>query len=100
MLRYPRAIRYAARRVALALIVVAGVVYLTLVIADLVPGDPAATWAGPHASAAQLARARQYLGLNEPLPVRIGRYFVFFFNDTATTEIYTHQPVLSDIGTA
>src|SRR5690242_17305387 len=100
MLRYPRAIRYAARRVALALVVVAGVVILTFVIADLVPGDPAATWAGPHASAAQLARARQYLGLNEPLPVRIGRYFGGIATGDWGTSIHTHQPVLSDIGTA
>jgi peptide/nickel transport system permease protein len=100
MLRYPRAIRYAARRVALALVVVAGVVILTFAIADLVPGDPAATWAGPHASAAQLARARQYLGLNEPLPVRIGRYFGGIATGDWGTSIHTHQPVLSDIGTA
>src|SRR5262249_58984283 len=45
---------YVARRVALAVLVVAGVVVLTFVIAHLVPGDPAATWAGPHASAAQV----------------------------------------------
>src|SRR5262244_1767282 len=58
--------RYVIRRVALALVVVAGVVILTFVIADVVPGDPAASWAGPHASAAQIARARHYLGLDQP----------------------------------
>ena len=52
---------YVARRVALAVLVVAGVIVLTFVIAHLVPGDPAATWAGPHASAAQIAAARRYL---------------------------------------
>ena len=35
-------IRYVVRRVALAVVVVAGVVILTFVIADVVPGDPAA----------------------------------------------------------
>jgi peptide/nickel transport system permease protein len=100
MLRDPRVIRYVARRGALALVVVIGVVILTFVISDLVPGDPAATWAGPHASAAQLARARQYLGLNEPLPVRIGRYFGGVVSGDWGTSIHTRQPVLSDIGTA
>ena len=100
MLRYPRVVRYAARRVALALVVVTGVVILTFVLADLVPGDPAATWAGPHASAAQLARARQYLGLNEPLPVRSGRYFAGIATGDWGVSIHTRQPVLSDIGTA
>lgn len=93
-------IRYVIRRVALALVVVTGVVILTFVIADVVPGDPAVTWAGPHASAAEIARARQYLGLNEPLPVRIGRYFGGILTGNWGTSIHTHQPVLSDIGTA
>jgi peptide/nickel transport system permease protein len=93
-------IRYAIRRIVLALVVVAGVVILTFVIADLVPGDPAATWAGPHASAAEVARARQYLGLNAPLPVRIGRYFGGILTGDWGVSIHTHQPVLSDIGTA
>jgi peptide/nickel transport system permease protein len=92
--------RYTIRRVALAIVVVAGVVILTFVIAGLVPGDPAVAWAGPHASAAQLARARQYLGLDQPLPVRIGKYFGGILTGNWGTSIHTHQPVLSDIGTA
>jgi len=93
-------IRYTIRRVALAIVVVAGVVILTFVIADLVPGDPAVAWAGPHASAAQLARARQHLGLDQPLPVRIGKYFGGILTGNWGNSIHTHQPVLSDIGTA
>ena len=92
--------RYVIRRVALALVVVAGVVILTFVIADVVPGDPAATWAGPHASAAQVARARQYLGLDKPLPVRIARYFGGILTGNWGISAHTHNPVLSDIGTA
>lgn len=93
-------IPYVVRRVVLALVVVAGVVILTFVIADVVPGDPAATWAGPHPSAAQLARARQFLGLNQPLPVRIVKYFGGILTGDWGTSIHTHRSVLSDIGTA
>jgi peptide/nickel transport system permease protein len=93
-------IHYVTRRVALALVVVAGVVILTFVIADVVPGDPAASWAGPHASAAQLARARQFLGLDQPLIVRIGRYFGGIVTGNWGISIHTHRPVLSDIGIA
>ena len=49
---------FLARRAALAAVVVAGVIVATFVIARVVPGDPAASWAGPHASAAQVAAAR------------------------------------------
>jgi peptide/nickel transport system permease protein len=93
-------IRYILRRVALALVVVAGVVILTFVVADVVPGDPAASWAGPHASAAQIARARHHLGLDQPLAVRIGKYFGGIVTGNWGTSIHTHRAVLSDLSTA
>lgn len=89
--------RYVARRVVLAILVVAGVVVLTFVIARIVPGDPAASWAGPHASRAELARVRRDLGLDQPLPIQIGRYFVGVSDGDWGISIHTHQPVLSDI---
>jgi len=89
--------RYVARRVALAVLVVAGVVVLTFVIARVVPGDPAASWAGPHASRAEIARVRHELDLDQPLPVQIGRYFLGILKGDWGTSIHTHQPVLSDL---
>jgi len=88
---------YVARRVALAVLVVAGVVVLTFVIAHLVPGDPAATWAGPHASAAQVAAARRYLGLDRPPAVQLLSYFGGILSGNWGVSIHTHQPVLSDL---
>jgi peptide/nickel transport system permease protein len=89
--------RYVARRIALAILVVAGVVVLTFVIARVVPGDPAASWAGPHASRAEIARVRHELSLDRPLPVQIGRYFVGVLDGDWGTSIHTHRSVLSDI---
>jgi peptide/nickel transport system permease protein len=91
---------YVVRRVALALVVIAGVVILTFVISDVVPGNPAAAWAGPHASAAQVAAATRYLGLNQPLPVRVVKYFGGILSGNWGVSIHTHRPVLSDLGTA
>ena len=91
---------YIARRAALAVLVVAGVIILTFVIAHAVPGDPAATWAGPHATAAQIARARRFLGLNRPLPVQLASYFAGIASCNWGVSIHTHQPVLSDLATA
>jgi peptide/nickel transport system permease protein len=92
-------IRFLARRVALGLLVVAGVVVLTFVIARVIPGDPASSWVGPHASAAQLKAARHALGLDRPLPVQIWRYFRGVASGDWGVSIHTHQPVLSDLGT-
>ncbi|HEY1704806.1 MAG TPA: ABC transporter permease [Trebonia sp.] len=91
---------YVVRRVSLALVVIAGVVIVTFVIADVVPGNPAVAWAGPHASAAQIARAARYLGLDQPLPVRIVRYFGGILTGDWGVSIHTHQPVLANIAVA
>jgi peptide/nickel transport system permease protein len=91
---------YVVRRCALAVLVVAGVVIMTFVIAHAVPGDPAATWAGPHASAAQVASARRFLGLDRPLPVQLVSYFGGILSGDWGVSIHTHQTVLSDLGTA
>ena len=89
--------RYIVRRVALAILVVAGVIALTFVMARVVPGDPAASWAGPHVSRAELARVRHDLGLDLPLPQQIARYFTGVAEGDWGTSIHTHQPVVSDI---
>ncbi|HTG48749.1 MAG TPA: ABC transporter permease [Actinomycetota bacterium] len=89
--------RYLLRRVALAVLVVVGVVVLTFVIARVIPGDPAASWAGPHASRQEIAQVRTELGLDLPLPQQILRYFSGVLRGNWGTSIHTHQPVLSDI---
>ena len=91
---------YIARRIVLAGVVVAGVIVLTFVIARVVPGDPAATWAGPHASAAQVAAARRFLGLDRPPAEQLASYFAGIATGNWGVSIHTHQPVLADIGAA
>jgi peptide/nickel transport system permease protein len=90
-------LRYLARRAALAVVVVAGVVTLTFVVARVVPGDPAAAWAGPHASPAEIAAVRHRLGLDRSLPVQIARFFAGVARGDWGTSVHTHQPVLSDL---
>jgi peptide/nickel transport system permease protein len=91
---------YVARRVALAVGVVAGVIVLTFVIAHVVPGDPAATWAGPHPTAAQVAAARRYLGLDRPAAVQLLSYFGGILTGNWGVSIHTHRPVLTDLAAA
>jgi len=90
---------YLARRAVLAVVVVAGVIILTFMVAHVVPGDPAATWAGPHASAGQVAAARRFLGLDRPLPVQLAAYFGGIATGNWGVAIHTHRPVLSDLAT-
>lgn len=90
--------RYVVRRLALAALVVVGVVILTFVVARVVPGDPAATWAGPRARPEQIERARQELGLDRPLPLQIGQYLGGIATGDWGVSLRTRRPVLQDIG--
>jgi peptide/nickel transport system permease protein len=89
--------RYVLRRIALAVLVVIGVVVLTFVIARVVPGDPAASWAGPHASQQEIASVRHRLGLDHSLPSQIAMFFSGVLRGDWGTSIHTHQPVLRDL---
>ncbi|HUC57348.1 MAG TPA: ABC transporter permease [Streptosporangiaceae bacterium] len=91
---------FVARRIVLAFVVIVGVIIVTFVVAHVVPGDPAATWAGPHASAAQIAAARRFLGLDRPLIAQLGSYLGGIATGNWGVSIHTHRPVLSDLLTA
>jgi peptide/nickel transport system permease protein len=93
-------IRYAVHRVALGVLVVAGVVVLTFVIARVVPGDPAVTYAGPRASRAQLAQTRRQLRLDRPAVVQLADYVKGIVQGDWGTSYRTKRPVLSDLQTA
>jgi peptide/nickel transport system permease protein len=90
--------RFVVRRLALAALVVLGVVVLTFVIARVVPGDPAATWAGPRARPEQIEKAREELGLDRPLPAQIAQYVGGVATGDWGVSLRTRRPVLQDIG--
>jgi len=89
--------RFLVRRLTLAAVVVVGVVVLTFVIARVVPGDPAATWAGPRARPEQIQRAREQLGLDRPMPVQIVQYLGGVVTGDWGLSLRTRRPVLEDI---
>ncbi len=66
--------RYIFRRLALAIVVLVGVMLLTFIVARVVPSDPAALYAGPRPNAQQIADVRVKLGLDQPMPVQFARY--------------------------
>jgi peptide/nickel transport system permease protein len=92
--------RYMLRRVGQATLVVAGVVVVTFVVMRLVPGDPAVTYAGPRASAQQLERVRDELGLDRSLAAQLWDYLTSLVRGDWGTSLHTRQDVLSDISIA
>ncbi|MEV0582203.1 ABC transporter permease [Nonomuraea sp. NPDC050310] len=90
-------LRYLIRRLGQALLVVAGVVVLTFAIMRLLPGDPAVAYAGPKATAAELAEVRARFGLDAPLPVQLWEYVRDLLSGDLGTSLHTRQPVLDDL---
>ena len=66
--------RYILRRALLSAFVVVGVTFLVFVVAQVVPSDPAALYAGPRPTAEQIEKARATLNLDAPLPERFARF--------------------------
>ena len=89
--------RYLVRRLLQSLLVALGVGLVAFVITRQLPGDAAATWAGPRATPEQLAQVREQLGLDQPLPAQIVRYLTDLVRGDWGTSIHTRQPVLSDV---
>jgi len=85
---------YISRRLFALLPVLIVVSIVIFSIAHLTPGDPATGILGPEASAEDLARLRESMGLNEPV---LSQYFTWVgsvltgdFGDS----IFLHMPVL------
>jgi peptide/nickel transport system permease protein len=74
---------YILRRLVHTLPVLLGVATVVFLALRLIPGDPAIALAGEKASAEQIERMREELGLNRPLPVQ----YVEFLSRTATLQL-------------
>jgi peptide/nickel transport system permease protein len=67
-------LRYAARRVAAAVLVVFGVTLATFLLMHVEPGDPARAVLGIHATPTAVAALRRQWGLNSSVPVQLGHF--------------------------
>lgn len=68
---------------------------LTFVLVSLVPGDPARTIVGQHATVEQYEAVRSQLGLDEPLPVQYWDWLVRVFHGDLGSSLFSGEPVTS-----
>src|SRR5690242_6777504 len=87
--------RYVAKRLITAIPVMLIVAVLAFLLMHLLPGDPATVIAGPDADPSQVERIRQQLGLNEPLWVQLGKWFVRLAHGDFGHSIVLQRSVLS-----
>lgn len=73
---------YLVRRTIQSLFAIFGAITIIFLIVRVIPGDPAAVMLGSNATREQIQNLNEALGLNEPLIVQYGNYFmdVIHFN--------------------
>jgi ABC-type dipeptide/oligopeptide/nickel transport system permease component len=90
-------LEYTLRRLGGTIPVVLGILAIAFVVLYLIPGDPAATLAGPRATPEAIARLSEQMGLDLPLPVRFGRYLGRMAVGDLGRSVITGKPVLESI---
>ncbi|WP_295852743.1 ABC transporter permease [Tardiphaga sp.] len=89
---------YILRRILSTLPVMGIVAMFVFSLLYLTPGDPAAVIAGDQASAADIEKIRQGLGLDRPFLVQFGAWSWGILHGDLGTSIFTNLPVASLIG--
>lgn len=88
-------LRYASKRIVLAIPVFLGVVLLTFLMLHLVPGDPVKAMFIQNGGATQseIDQLRHQLGLDKPLPVQFWDYLINVLHGNLGTSIRTNEGV-------
>lgn len=86
-------VRYIARRTVMAAFVALLVSVLVFVTMNVLPGDPADAILGTNATPEAYAAIRQSLNLDDPLPVRYGRWIGGVLRGDLGTSIANRYPV-------
>ncbi len=92
--------RYLAGRLAQVVLVLLGVTIATFGLLHLVPGNPARTLLGVHATPHEVAVLDREWGLARPLPVQYASYLDRLLHGNLGTSIYYQVPVATLIGHA
>lgn len=91
-------VAYTARRLALFVPMIVGIIVVTFGIMLLLPGDPAIVLLGQEASDQAIAEFRAALGLDRAWYVRLGFYFADLARGDMGRSIFQNQPVTDAIG--
>jgi len=86
--------RLILRRFASALPILLMVSLITFALMRLVPGDPSAVIAGLSATPEQVAAIRSDLGLDQPLPVQLWRWYAGLLHGDLGRSLLLGQPVV------
>lgn len=92
-------IRQIGKRLATAIPSLIGVIIVTFLLTRVLPGDPAAYFAGPAATPQAVEEIRKSLGLDKPLPEQFLRYVSDLTRGDFGKSLTTGQSVAHDVAT-
>lgn len=85
------------RRLLLSIPTLFGVLVVAFLLLYVAPGDPVMAMVGERADEATIARLRQELRLNDPLPVQFGHYIGGIVKGDLGKSYITNRPIRKDI---
>lgn len=91
-------VSYLVKRFLIALPVLLGVTIISYGIISLAPGDAVDLMVDPNMSASDLEQMREHLGLNDPIPVRYGKWLGQLLQGNLGYSYLNGQPVAERIG--
>jgi peptide/nickel transport system permease protein len=86
-------LKFITRRSLLALLILLLAVSLLFAMIHMMPGDPASVILGPKASPALKAELNQRMGLDQPLPVQMVRFFSDLAHGDLGVDVFSERPV-------
>lgn len=89
--------RYIGKRLLMLIPVLLGISLVVLILIDITPGDPARMMTGAQATEEQVEKVREDLGLNDPLPVRYGRFLWNVVHGDFGSSYMTGRPVFDEM---
>jgi peptide/nickel transport system permease protein len=89
---------YILKRILMTIPVMLVVALFVFLMLRLSPGDPAAVIAGDYATAEDVARIRERLGLSDPIVVQFFKWIGALLQGDLGTSIFSNKPVIELIG--
>jgi ABC-type dipeptide/oligopeptide/nickel transport system permease component len=90
-------IRYLLLRLALLVPTLLGVLMITFALLYVAPGDPVLAIVGERADSATIATVRRQLHLDDPLPLRFGRYVANVARGDLGRSYVTRRPIAREL---
>lgn len=84
-------------RLLMLVLVIFGVSFITFLMSNVIPGDPARMIVGVKASEETYQQVREQMGLNDPLYIQYLNYVKGLLTGDLGTSLRTQQPVLDDL---